>query len=78
MSKLVAKHTRGAGIGAIYPHAIRHTFGTVLLENGVALEDVSRYMGHSSLSFTWDVYAHVLKPHRSIAPDVERVMFGAS
>ena len=78
VSKLVAKHTRGAGIGAIYPHAIRHTFGTVLLENGVALEDVSRYMGHSSLSFTWDVYAHVLKPHRSIAPDVERVMFGAS
>lgn len=78
VSKLVAKLTKEAGIGAIYPHAVRHTFGTILLENGVPLEDVSRYMGHSSLSFTWDVYAHVLKPHRSIAPDVDRVMFGAS
>jgi integrase len=78
VSKLVAKHTKQAGIGAIYPHAFRHSFGTVLLEHGVPLEDVSRYMGHSSLAFTWDRYAHVLKPHRSIAPDVDRVLFGAS
>jgi site-specific recombinase XerD len=78
VSKLVAKHAKQAGIGAIYPHAFRHSFGTVLLEHGVPLEDVSRYMGHSSLAFTWDRYAHVLKPHRSIAPDVDRVLFGAS
>lgn len=76
VSHYVAQLGREAGIGAVHPHAYRHTFGTRMIEGGAQLLDVSLYLGHSSLSFTADVYCHVVRPHRSIAPEVERIMFG--
>lgn len=42
-------------------HAIRHTHATQLLENGVSITEVSKRLGHSSVTITLNTYSHVLK-----------------
>lgn len=41
-------------------HDLRHTHATLLLQEGVPVKVVSERLGHSSTSFTQDIYSHVL------------------
>lgn len=41
-------------------HALRHTFATHALEKGMDKKVLSEILGHASVSFTLDTYAHVL------------------
>lgn len=43
----------------ITPHSFRHTFATRCFENGVNGKIVQKYLGHSSMSMTMDLYTHV-------------------
>lgn len=40
-------------------HALRHTHVALLAENGIALDVISRRLGHSDSAITRDVYFHV-------------------
>ena len=40
-------------------HAMRHTYATRCMENGVDIKTVSGMLGHFSAGFTLDTYAHV-------------------
>jgi integrase len=40
-------------------HSLRHVFATWALAIGTPVEDVSKFLGHSSTRVTQDVYAHV-------------------
>ncbi|MBD5555825.1 MAG: tyrosine-type recombinase/integrase [Roseburia sp.] len=36
--------------------ALRHTFGSTLLRHGVAIEVVSKLMGHANITITYNIY----------------------
>ncbi len=57
------KAARIAGIGPVRFHDLRHLYGSTLLDQGVNIYDVSRWMGHSSIQITVDVYGHLLTDH---------------
>jgi integrase len=44
-------------------HTFRHTFATRQLHAGVPIAVVSKLLGHSSISTTLNIYAHVLAEH---------------
>lgn len=52
---------KAAGIAHLWPHALRHTFGTRWLQAGGDIYKLSQVMGHSSVTMTERVYVHLLK-----------------
>jgi len=61
---LMAAVRAGEKLPAISPHDLRHTYATLALRRGVAVEVVSKVLGHARVSITLDVYRHVLDNER--------------
>lgn len=41
-------------------HALRHTFGSLLISKGTDIKVVSTILGHSTVKFTYDRYIHII------------------
>lgn len=54
----------------IHPHAFRHTVASVLISSGQDIVTVSRRLGHSRVSTTTDVYAHLIAEADADASEV--------
>lgn len=52
-----ARTAEEAGVPWCTPHVLRHTAAVHMVEAGVPLEEVAQYLGHSSVSVTYRVYA---------------------
>lgn len=44
---------------AITPHTLRHTHASLLLENGLSVDEISRRLGHENSQITREIYLHV-------------------
>jgi integrase len=49
-----------AGLRRVNFHALRHTFASLLIQNGASLAYVKEQMGHSSIQVTVDTYGHLI------------------
>ncbi|MBS7398060.1 MAG: tyrosine-type recombinase/integrase [Ruminiclostridium sp.] len=49
------------GLPHINPHAFRHTQASILYFNGIDSVSISARLGHSRVSTTSDIYAHIIK-----------------
>jgi integrase len=58
--KEYARLIKAAGVRRIKFHGLRHTCATLLLQAGQPVHVVSERLGHSKVSMTMEVYAHVL------------------
>ncbi len=61
--KLLKKH----GFPVVRFHDLRHSFATIMLEQGVDLETVSAMLGHNSIVITADIYTHVRQQIKATA-----------
>lgn len=50
-----------AGVDMISFHSLRHSHASILLQNGVSTNLISKRLGHSKVSVTQDVYMHITK-----------------
>lgn len=49
-----------AGVPRIRFHDMRHTFASLLLNEGVSAEKVAKWMGHRDTRMVFDIYGHLL------------------
>ena len=56
-----------AGLARIGLHECRHTFASLMIAAGVNAKALSTYMGHSSLTITYDRYGHLMPGNESEA-----------
>ena len=57
------KITKGAGLGQGWaPRDMRHSFVSILSEDGVPIEEIARLVGHNRTATTETVYRHELRP----------------
>lgn len=58
-------------------HALRHTYASVLLAEGVSIRAVADYLGHESAAFTLQVYTHLMPDDDERARSVIDAALGA-
>lgn len=49
-------------------HDLRHTAVAILKGGGVHPEAIKRFLGHSSIMVTMDIYGHLSRPNRRRSP----------
>lgn len=62
---------------AIHPHCLRHTMASHWLADGQSIKVVSERLGHTSIAFTLQIYAHLLPNQQAAAAEVmDASLFG--
>jgi len=68
-----------AGIGKIRFHDLRHTYASLLIEQGENIKYIQTQLGHSTHTITLNVYSHLISSTNTEAPlRFEKTIFEAS
>ncbi|MFC1813064.1 tyrosine-type recombinase/integrase [Thermodesulfobacteriota bacterium] len=60
-------------------HDLRHTYASLLIEQGKNIKYIQSQLGHSSPAVTLNVYAHLMKPYnQESARKLENTVFGTT
>lgn len=59
-TKVFKRIVRSLDIPDVTLHSLRHTHASLLIEQGTHVKVLSERLGHSSVAFTMDTYAHLL------------------
>ncbi|MEI6286126.1 MAG: tyrosine-type recombinase/integrase [Bacillota bacterium] len=65
------------GLDGFNFHSLRHTHASILIKRGIAINTVSRRLGHSNPSTTLGIYAHLLPDSQSKAVAVMSDVYGS-
>ena len=58
---------------------LRHTYASLLIEQGENIKYIQSQLGHSNPTVTWNVYAHLMSPtNQGAACRLENTIFGGS
>jgi integrase len=69
---------RDAGLPRVSFHALRHSYASALLAQGVHPRDVMEALGHSQIALTMEVYSHVIPElERDAADRIDRLLGGS-
>lgn len=69
--------TKAAGLGANWtPRELRHSFVSIMSDNGVTIEQIADLVGHRTTIVTQKVYRHQLKPVISTGATAMNTIFG--
>ena len=68
---------KGAGIPRIRFHDLRHTYASLMIEQGENIKYIQSQLGHATPTITMNVYAHLMKPvNQEAARRLEGRIFG--
>lgn len=73
--KFYVKFMNQAGVEPIKFHALRHTFASINIENGVDVKTISDILGHSDISITLKTYTHTSEKAKQKAIEKFNSMF---
>ncbi len=54
-----AKFASEAGLPHIRIHDFRHTHASLLANEGINIQEISRRLGHAKVEQTWNTYSHL-------------------
>ncbi len=68
-----------AGLTSIGLHECRHTFASLMIAAGVNAKALTTYMGHASVTITFDLYGHLMPGNEEEAAGLlDALLDGAS
>ncbi|MGC9327935.1 MAG: tyrosine-type recombinase/integrase [Candidatus Hinthialibacter sp.] len=59
--------TQKADLEWVTPHVLRHTFGSILAQEGIPIQQIAKLMGHSDIRVTIKHYTALLPSNLDIA-----------
>ena len=58
-NQIIPEEAEKCSINELTMYYLRHTYATILIENGVDIRTVQYLMGHANIGVTSKIYAHV-------------------
>ena len=77
LSKAFLKFTEEAGLEPITVHGLRHSHVSLLINRKFDIFEVSKRIGHKSITTTQDIYGHLFDDvQKTIANDLDNIRRG--
>ena len=59
LTKKNVEYAEAVGLPHIRIHDFRHTHATLLVNEGINIQEIARRLGHSNVEITWNTYSHL-------------------